>query len=126
MRTTKTKRTVKELSDFLAKTGYKVEESQYSKHRINIREPNGECKASRMRLMPRKATKIAHAIYARHFGLASVKEKQKRWRSMTTAPKDGTRIIGRLSLDEVAAVHWDGQGFLGRNCYYEPTHWMHL
>lgn len=69
MRITKTQRTIKELSDFLAKTGYTVEESIYSPHRINIREPNGTLKMNRMRLMPRKATRIAHAIYARHYGL---------------------------------------------------------
>lgn len=69
MRITKTQRTIKELSDFLAKIGYTVEESIYSPHRINIREPNGILKPNRMRLMPRKATRIAHAIYARYYGL---------------------------------------------------------
>lgn len=69
MRTTKTQKTVKELSQFLAKTGYTVEESQFSPHRINIREPNGILKPNRMRLMPRKATNIAHCIYARYWGL---------------------------------------------------------
>jgi hypothetical protein len=69
MRTTKTQKTVKELSQFLAKTGYTVEESQFSPHRINTREPNGTLKTNRMRLMPRRATKIAHAIYVRYWGL---------------------------------------------------------
>lgn len=76
MRITKTKRTIKELSEFLAKTGYTVEESMYSPQRINIREPNGTLKPNRMRLMPRKATRIAHAIYARYWGLYSGKAKQ--------------------------------------------------
>lgn len=71
MRTTKTQRTIKELSEFLAKTGYTVEESIYSPHRINIREPNGTLKMNRMRLMPRKATRIAYAIHARYWGLVS-------------------------------------------------------
>lgn len=69
MRTTKTQRTIRELSQFLAKTGYTVEESIYSPHRINIREPDGTLKMNRMRLMPHKATKIAYALYARYYGL---------------------------------------------------------
>ena len=71
MRTTKTQRAVKELSEFLAKTGYTVEESEFSPHRINIREPDGTLKPNRMRLMPRKATRVAHALYARYYGLGS-------------------------------------------------------
>jgi hypothetical protein len=78
MRTTKTQRTIKELSEFLAKTGYTVEESLYSPHRINIREPNGTIKTSRMRLIPRKATRIAHAIYARYYGLSRVKDEREK------------------------------------------------
>lgn len=31
-----------------------------------------------MRLMPRKATRIAHAIYARYYGLNKSDEKDKR------------------------------------------------
>lgn len=76
MRETKARRTIRELNKFLEKTGFTVEESQFSPHRINIRHPDGTVKTSNMRLMPRKATKRAYAIHARHWGSAQVTKRE--------------------------------------------------
>jgi len=52
------------------------------------------------------------------------------WRSIETAPQDGTRVLTLdLELSYICISHWDGDSWCENdydNLYILPTHWMPL
>lgn len=55
------------------------------------------------------------------------------WRSIDSAPKDGTAVLAHFGGDRHGVIHWTGWGggtwrchFTGHNISSEPTHWMPL
>ncbi len=47
------------------------------------------------------------------------------WRTMKSAPKDGTKIIGcNLEEEEVEIIYWLRDQWVSSGDNFYPTHWM--
>lgn len=90
-------------------------------------------------LLPERRAESArqHAAYDEAIGGLPVEPTPQEWRDISTAPKDGTRILvwraSRVRLMHWKALaghkdggHWDEWGLRLKELAAQPTHWMPL